>query len=159
MIELRIQSDPKWLDDVASGNQFGKGLCGANGSGKQLTMPQVPVEQVEIILVRVNRYLNSRMRSVRIYNITPSTVMPILRNVVAPGANTNKLANASAARYFCTFRQTQRGPERKLALEGGGYPQEDSGNRSCSDKRDCDSLHYSAIWRVHGRTGLYRPTH
>jgi len=106
-IKLRIQPDPQRLYDTPDRNQFGKGFCGTNGNGKQLPMPQVPIEQIEIILVRVNRHLNSRMRSVMVNDIAPGTVMPILGNVIAAGVNAKQLAYPGAVRGSCVFRQLQ----------------------------------------------------
>ncbi len=79
-------------------------------------MPEVPIEEVKVILVRVNRHLNGRMRSVRINDVAPSTVMPMLRKVVSARANPDKFGHPCAVRDSCRRRQPKGKPKGELEL-------------------------------------------
>ena len=96
MIKLWVQSDAKWLNNAVSRDQFRKELGGANSSRKQLPVLQVPVEQVKVVFVCVNRYLYCGMRCVRIHNVAPRAVMPMLCNVRPTRSNTHEFRNTFA---------------------------------------------------------------
>jgi hypothetical protein len=74
-------------------------------------MANIPIEQVKIFSVIVDGHLNRQMWGVRINDIAPSAMMPMLFNVGSARLDTYEAGNSNAIWCLCLFCNPQGGPE------------------------------------------------